>query len=159
MFHASSASRTFARAVSSMKGGRGGFGASDTVAWFRDALRRHGDRRSALVPALREWLTEPAFRGCAFVNGVAELGDAVAGVAPIARRHKAEMAAVIAALMPPSPARDADSAALAVAVDGAIVRTQVDGSPDAALAALDRLVRALSRVPVRRAQVSRAASR
>jgi AcrR family transcriptional regulator len=118
------------------------------MAWFDDALRRHGGERAgrgldALVPALAEWLRDEHYRGCAFINGVGELGGALPEVVEIARRHKADMAARIAALLPPSRRRVRDAQALALAVDGAIVHAQFDASPEAALTGLQRLVDAV----------------
>ena len=117
------------------------------MAWFGEALQRHGAGRgkgvAALVPALRDWFGDAGFRGCAFINSVGELGGALPEVAALARRHKSDMAAAIKALLPPSRHRDADAQAIAMAVDGAIVRAQFDETPDAALRSLGRLVKAL----------------
>ena len=118
------------------------------MAWFADALRRHGGARAgrgldALVPALAEWLRDEHYRGCAFINSVGELGGALPEVVETARRHKADMTAAIAALLPPSRQRARDAQALALAVDGAIVHAQFDASPEAALKGLQRLVDAV----------------
>jgi AcrR family transcriptional regulator len=117
------------------------------MAWFDEALQRHGAGRgkgvAALVPALREWFGDAGFRGCAFINSVGELGGVLPGVAEIGRRHKGEMAAAIKNLLPASRHREADAQAIALAVDGAIVRAQLDETPDAALKALDRLIKSL----------------
>ena len=118
------------------------------MAWFEEALRRHGAARpgrglDALVPALAEWLRDEHYRGCAFINSVGELGGALPEVVETARRHKADMTALIAALMPPSRQRARDAQALAVAVDGAIVHAQFEASPDAVLRSLQRLVDAV----------------
>lgn len=112
------------------------------MAWFTDALRRHGSERKgidALVPALAEWFGDTSFRGCAFINSVAELPE----MADIAREHKAQMTAAIASLLPPSRQRARDAQAVALAVDGAIVQAQFAPSPDAALKSLDRLIKSL----------------
>lgn len=113
------------------------------MAWFVATLRRHEQSPEALVPAMAEWFTDSAFRGCAFINSVGELGVALPEVVDIARRHKQEMTAVVASLLPPSPTRDDDAQALAIALDGAMVRAQQDRSPQAALKALSRIVRAM----------------
>lgn len=114
--------------------------------WFTDALRRHaprdGDALRALPATMREWFAQPGYRGCAFVNSVGELGDSEA-VVRAARRHKADMTRAIATLLPPGAGRARDARALSVAVDGAIVRAQFDGSARDALAGLTRLVDAL----------------
>ena len=113
------------------------------MAWFEDALTRHGGRPQALVPALGEWFGSENFRGCAFINSVGELGEALPHVNEITRRHKADMAKAIARLLPPSSRRRLLATDLATAVDGAIIRAQYDGDPQPALASLKRICRAL----------------
>lgn len=113
------------------------------MAWFVDALQRHGGGVKALAPTLREWFTDQGFRGCAFINSVGELGGTMPEVVEITRRHKQEMAHAIAALLPPSRHRKRDARALSLAVDGAIIRAQYDGTPDAALSSLQVIVKAL----------------
>lgn len=118
------------------------------MTWFTDALQRHGSvilhkGLDALVPTLDEWFRDGSFRGCAFINSVGELGGAVPDVIALARRHKLEMAGVIANLLPPSRSRKQDAEAAALAVDGAIVRAQYDDTPVAALRALARVLKAL----------------
>ena len=113
--------------------------------WFRDSLARHGGTLSALVPALAEWFGGEAYRGCAFINSVVEIGGTLPQAVDIARRHKRDMTAAIRALMPASRTAKADAQALALAVDGAIVTAQFADSPADALKALARLVRAVKR--------------
>lgn len=111
--------------------------------WFTSALLRHGGDADALVPALAEWFGDAGYRGCAFINTVGELARELPEVAEVTHRHKEDMTAAIASLLPKSPKRKALAQALAVAVDGAIIRAQYDPTPDAALAALKRIVDAL----------------
>jgi len=117
------------------------------MGWFSEALARHGGARgrgaAALAPALREWLGGAGFRGCAFINSVAELGGTLPEVMEIARRHKQEMTDALAVLLPPSRQRAQTAQALALAVDGAIVRAQGEANPAAALKALERVIKAL----------------
>ena len=113
------------------------------MAWFRDALQRHGGTLAALVPALAEWFGSEAYRGCAFINSVVEVGGTLPQAVDIARRHKRDMTAAIRALMPASRSAKADAQALALAVDGAIVAAQFADSPADALKALARVVRAI----------------
>ncbi|HMK91264.1 MAG TPA: helix-turn-helix domain-containing protein [Methylocystis sp.] len=104
--------------------------------WFVAALARHiaaqdpGARRDApLAPlhrALEEWFCDPAFRGCAFINSIAELGGALPGICEAATRHKREMTEAIVALMPDDPHAPEIAEAAALAVDGAIVRAQAE---------------------------------
>lgn len=113
------------------------------MAWFVDALQRHGQVAAALAPALAEWFRDDNFRGCAFINSVGELGTSLPEVVEIARRHKHAMVSVIAGLLAPSAQREQDAQAMALVVDGAIIRAQIDQSPDAALQALDRVLTTL----------------
>jgi len=115
------------------------------MAWFTAALARHGGDARALAPALAEWLRNPDFRGCAFINTVGELAGDLPEVTDLAQRHKADMTAAIATLLPDTKDRPALADALAVAVDGAIIRAQYDPDPEAALAALARIVEALAK--------------
>lgn len=113
------------------------------MGWFVDALQRHGKNLNALMPALSEWFSDGSFRGCAFINSVGELGAVLPEVVEISRRHKQEMTGVIGHLLPPSRHRSDDAQAVAMAVDGAIIRAQFDQSPERALHLLNRLLKAL----------------
>jgi AcrR family transcriptional regulator len=113
------------------------------MAWFSGALQRHGGGIKALVPALAEWFKDDSFRGCAFINSVAELGGSMPEVREISLRHKQEMQMTIAGLLPASRHRKRDAQALAIAVDGAIIRVQFERSADAALSSLLILQKAL----------------
>jgi AcrR family transcriptional regulator len=117
------------------------------MAWFEDALARHGGHARALVPALREWFEHPDYRGCAFLNSVGELGATMPDVVEIARRHKADMTRAIAALLPASPRRSKLAQAIALAVDGAIVQAQFAGESKPPLDAFARLLNALLSPP------------
>ncbi|OGB01603.1 MAG: TetR family transcriptional regulator [Burkholderiales bacterium RIFCSPLOWO2_12_FULL_64_99] len=115
------------------------------MTWFTDALARHASASglSTLVAALSEWLHDEDFRGCAFLNSVSELGDALPEVVAITRQHKAEMTAAIEGLLPPSPHRASLACAAALAVDGAIVQAQFSKTPDATLTTLALMLQAL----------------
>ena len=116
------------------------------MAWFVDALGRHGAAPGGglapLQEAMAEWFGDPAFRGCAFINAVAEVGATLPGVVQIAQRHKQDMRQVIAELLPAGPAQATAADAVALAVDGAIVRAQMAGA-EPALAGLRLLLGAL----------------
>ena len=75
--------------------------------------------RAALAPALREWCAHPQFRGCAFINTVAELGPALPAAGGRARAHQRAGQARIADLCPDARARRARARMVAVAGDGA----------------------------------------
>ncbi|BEP47670.1 MULTISPECIES: TetR/AcrR family transcriptional regulator [Variovorax] len=125
------------------------------MAWFVDALGRRGAHERAgnagalllLADAMAEWFADAAFRGCAFINAVAEVGGSVEGAAERAREHKREMVEVIAGLLPAAlPARMALAQAAALGVDGAIVKAQMGGAALAreAVDDLRRLLEALA---------------
>jgi AcrR family transcriptional regulator len=125
------------------------------MAWFVDALGRRGAHERAgdagalllLADVMAEWFADPAFRGCAFINAVAEVGGSVEGAAERAREHKREMVEVIAGLLPAAlPARMALAQAAALGVDGAIVKAQMGGAALAreAVDDLRRLLEALA---------------
>ena len=113
------------------------------MAWFIDALQRHGGTAKAIIPALAEWFSDKHFRGCAFINSVGEVGGVMPEVIEIAQRHKQEMIAVIANLLPKSRRQAKDAQVVALGIDGAIIRAQFDQTPDSALKALDRLLELL----------------
>ncbi len=113
------------------------------MAWFDAALARHGGTTAAIVPALREWLGSADFRGCAFLNSVAELGAALPEVNAAARGHKAALARAVAALMPASRGRARLARAIALAIDGAIVQAQFMARPPAVLPSLALVIEAL----------------
>lgn len=110
------------------------------MAWLEDRLGGLSSPRdwlAALPDALDDWFRTPGFRGCAFINGHAEAGpDAPA----MTVTHKRELAARIeqqcedAGLAGPGDV----AADLLLAIEGAIVRAQMEGA-DAARGALHRL--------------------
>jgi len=120
------------------------------MAWFTAALARHARPAQplrALVPALREWLGSPGFRGCAFINTVAELAGLQPEVLGVAQAHKAAMTAALAGLLPPGRGRAAQAQLLALGVDGAIVQAQGGAGAEPALRALALLVERLEAGP------------
>ncbi len=117
--------------------------------WINGALERHRGRgrgaATRLVAVFREWFESEGYRGCAFINAVVELGGTVPEVAEIAARHKHEVTDVIARLLPESPDRQDRALAIAVALDGAILRAQMEKTAEPALAAFDTTLRALTK--------------
>lgn len=113
------------------------------LAWFKETIAHHGQDVDALAPTLAEWFQNPEFRGCAFINTVGELADGLPEVVDIARSHKEDLVTVISNLLPATTDRDDLSRALAVAIDGAIVRAQCDSTPENALRALVRIIATL----------------
>jgi|SRR5215831_19868848 len=115
------------------------------MSWFTAALERHGGTLQALVPTMAEWFRSPAYRGCAFINGVSEIAPALPQVTEITRRHKADMQKAIAALLPAGRRRETLARALALAVDGSIVQAQFRADPEPVIRDLRRVVTMLGR--------------
>jgi len=120
------------------------------IAWFAEALQRHGATPGGglmpIVATMREWFENPVFRGCAFINVTAELGDSFPEAIVQCRCHKQDMLKLIAELIPESPVREQIAAAAAVAVDGAIFKAQLENGnagSDAALGSLKVILAAL----------------
>lgn len=103
------------------------------MTWFNAAIQRFGNTPDALIPALEQWFKEEHFRGCAFINSVVELGGSLPEVTEISKRHKQEMSEVIERLLPKSSHAKADALALALAIDGAIIRAQFEQNAESAL--------------------------
>jgi AcrR family transcriptional regulator len=128
------------------------------MAWFIDALGRHGAASPAEGPArlllladvLREWTEQPDFRGCAFINSVVEIAQALPEAVDIARAHKAEMTQVIAELLPDGATRELLADAAALVFDGAIVRAQMAGDAAGREAAVATLRTVLGTLVARR---------
>jgi AcrR family transcriptional regulator len=115
------------------------------IAWFVDALERHGGSVGAIVPTLSEWFASADYRGCAFLNSVGELATALPRVLEITRGHKQDMTDAVRALLKPSAARARTARAIALAIDGAIVQAQFMPSPAAPLESLAMVLKALTR--------------
>lgn len=120
------------------------------MTWFSDALQRHGGRSGGglmpLVATMEEWFRKPIYRGCAFINTVAELGGVLPDVLEICYQHKQDMVRVIAELLPDGPNRQHLANAAAVAIDGAIVKAQLEAQEAAekqSLKSLETLLKAL----------------
>jgi AcrR family transcriptional regulator len=116
--------------------------------WFIDAINRYqvqqGRGLSTLVPVMEEWFNNPIYRGCAFINTVSELGGTLPDVIEISSRHKHDMVQVITGLIPECPSRELLANAAAIAVDGAIVKAQLESKTDAEPTALQGLSTLLS---------------
>lgn len=116
--------------------------------WFTDALSRHGAEPGAgltpLLNAMAEWFNHPVYRGCAFINSVTELGGTEEEVLKLCSSHKQDMIKVIAQLLPDNDNRLALAHAAAMAVDGAIVRSQMEARNNGVKDTLDSLSLILS---------------
>lgn len=116
------------------------------MSWFEErtgAKRRRGANLPGVADALEEWFCDPAFRGCAFINMLAESPEIPTGERMIAMRHKSELAGVLARLAhADGVARPEEAGALAlVVVDGAIVRAQMTGEGKVAASSARQLLK------------------
>lgn len=104
------------------------------MAWFTDATDRHArsgtDAVLATFDALAEWVSAPGYRGCAFLNSVAEIDEIDDLHRTIIAAHKRSLIEHVAALAladrPDAP--EWLPAAMGVLIDGAIVQSAVFGS-------------------------------
>lgn len=119
----------------------------DCAVRVQTAFKRHWKRGRSLdillVVVFREWFESGDYRGCAFINAVVELEGSLPEVADIATRHKDEVAEVIAGLLPETKDCRGVAQAVAVALDGAIMRAQMERTAGPSLAALETILRAL----------------
>ena len=106
------------------------------MGWFHSAVEKRleepGTGLEVIAKALEEWFFEPAYRGCAFINAVAEGGMSVnPAIREVSVRHKAELEAYIVALAKKlgfaTPRQVAMEAMLIV--EGMIVRYQMTADP------------------------------
>lgn len=118
------------------------------LAWFNQSLERHvaeqGNVLSALTPCLAEWFNDPHYRGCAFINTAVELADMLPESLNIARQHKGQMADAIARHLPAGPQQEQRAAMLAMLIDGAIVKVQIEQQPQQALLLMSGMLEALA---------------
>ena len=113
------------------------------MTWFSESIRRHGNTIDALIPTLLEWFESEHYRGCVFINSVGELGETMVNVIQLSQQHKHEMTKFIATLLADSVDKESTANALALAVDGAIVRAQIDQNPDSAIKGFIKIADAL----------------
>lgn len=93
------------------------------MAAFDAALAQQPAVVDALPDALLSWFNEADFRGCAFINSAAELGDSLPEANALILAHKRAMAAAIAQKL---PAEQQDKIGqIVLLVDGAIVQVQL----------------------------------
>ena len=111
--------------------------------WFIHRLEHHGNDWEAICPALAEWFQSDDFRGCAFINSLGELGVVLPEIVEITARHKQDMTDIIENILPQSDQQKQNAQAIALAVDGAIIRAQFDRSSGSALAILQDIIGSL----------------
>jgi AcrR family transcriptional regulator len=104
------------------------------MGWFRDSVDASAalgaDPLVATFDAIEQWAAGPTYRGCAFLNVVAETTEIDAEHRAIAADHKRDLVQYLAALAATShpDAPDWLPGALGVLIDGAIVQAAVFGS-------------------------------
>jgi AcrR family transcriptional regulator len=106
------------------------------MAWFTASVDRHTaagtDPVLATFDAIAEWVTTPGYRGCAFINALAETSEIDDSHRTIIAAHKRDLLDHLARLVsrnhPHAPSWLAS--ALAVIIDGAIVQCTVFASTD-----------------------------
>jgi AcrR family transcriptional regulator len=101
------------------------------MAWFTAAIEKRSrsgaDPVAATFDALTEWAKSPEYRGCAFLNSIAETSEIDEAHRQIVARHKQSLVQHLAQLTacehPSAPKWLAE--ALGVLIDGAIVQSAV----------------------------------
>jgi hypothetical protein len=92
---------------------------------LRNFVHARGDDPLAVFDWLRNWFSEPGFRGCAFINSFGEFGEPAPGIAAAIRKHKAEVRAYLRGLVPGQSTADQ----LFSLVEGATVLAAITGDP------------------------------
>lgn len=113
------------------------------LAFFRSAMERHGKKAKtplrAFFAALKDLFESPGFRGCPFQNAAVELADPAHAGTKFVREHKRRFQEFLAGLVEEALGKGAAKVAPAVGllVEGAIITTVIQGTPDAADVARD----------------------
>jgi AcrR family transcriptional regulator len=123
------------------------------MAWFTTSVERHinagGDPVLAPFDAIADWVTAPGYRGCAFVNSLAETSEIDDLHRTIITGHKRDLIEHLAHLA----TRDHSNAppwlpaALAVILDGAIVQCATFASTEPVRAARSAVQQLLETIP------------
>lgn len=121
--------------------------------WFTNTVDRHVARGTdpvlAAFDALREWTRSPGYRGCAFINAIAEPMEIDDAHRAIVADHKRALVRHLAALATQNrvrrPAWFAD--ALGVLIDGAIVQAAIFGNDKPITAARRAAAQLLETMP------------
>ncbi len=97
------------------------------IQWFTAQLQQNSANgqtpADALVATLKSWWQRPDFRGCAFLNANAEIGETLPDVERLTREHKASVAdALLTTWQLNDPAQ---AFMLVVTLDGAIMHVQM----------------------------------
>ena len=103
----------------------------------------------ATFDAIAEWVTTPGYRGCAFINSLAETSEIDDTHRTIIAAHKRDLVEHLSRLTTPDHPNAPSwfPAALAVIVDGAIVQCTIFASTDPLDAARSAVHRLLETIP------------
>jgi AcrR family transcriptional regulator len=123
------------------------------MAWFASSVERHvsggADPVLATFDAIAEWVATPGYRGCAFINSLAETSEVDDTHRTIIAAHKRDLVEHLARLAkrdhPPAPSWLAS--ALAVIIDGAIVQCTIFANTDPLDAARSAARQLLETIP------------
>ncbi len=121
--------------------------------WFTGTVDRHTARGTdpvlAAFDALREWRRSPGYRGCAFINAIAEPMEIDDAHRAIVADHKRSLVRHLATLSTPTRSRTPAwfTDALAVLIDGAIVQSAIFGSDKPITAARKAAAHLLESLP------------
>ena len=123
------------------------------MAWFASSVESHvaggADPVLATFDAIAEWVTTPGYRGCAFINSLAETSEIDDSHRTIIAAHKHDLVEHLAQFAargrPKAPSWF--PAALAVIVDGAIVQCTIFASTDPLDAARSAVHQLLETIP------------
>jgi AcrR family transcriptional regulator len=119
---------------------------AEWAAWLERSVTGRGGGVLAVFDALRDWFAQPGFRGCAFLNTLAELGGSSPLATGLVVAHKRALRDYLTRLAAAEGVRDPEFAGsqLLLLVDGATVGAAVDGDPRAADAAREAAARLLA---------------
>ena len=121
--------------------------------WFTAAVERHiecgTDSILAVFDTLDEWTASPGYRGCAFINAIAETGEIDQRHRAIVAAHKRSLTRDLALLAARDHPRAPDwlPTALGVLLDGTIVQCAVYGTAEPITAARRAARELLETVP------------
>jgi len=108
------------------------------LSWLTQRISEIGStprcRLLAIFQALGEWFQMPDYCGCAFTNTLAEFRDRETPEYKIASAHKEKLRDQIKSLVMAAGSIESEQCAdqLMLLIEGAIVRAQLEGRPDAA---------------------------
>ncbi len=123
------------------------------MSWFAAAVDRHVaagiDGLMATLDALEEWVTGPEYRGCAFINSIAEAAEITDEHRSVIAAHKRDLIEHLSALAlhdhPNAPSWLAPS--VGVVLDGTIVQCAIFGGTAPLAAARSALRQILDSMP------------